>query len=139
MTYPLSRQAAAPSRVLPRALPLVLSLAAAFGAPIAYADDEAITNTPADTVVVTATRTPQRADQVIADTLVIDGAEIARSGAGSVADVLRRQRGIEIARNGGPGTTTSVYLRGANANQIVVLVDGVRIASSTTGGGWEMS
>ena len=86
-----------------------------------------------DTVVVTATRTPQRADQLIADTTVIDSEEIARAGAGSVADLLARQRGIEITRNGGPGTNTSVFLRGANSNQVVVLIDGVRIGSSTTG------
>lgn len=115
MSFPVSRQA------------LALSLASAFVSSCAFADP--IT----DTVVVTATRTPQRADEVIADTVVIDNDEIARSGAGSVADVLRRQRGIEIVRNGGPGTSTSVYLRGANSNQIVVLVDGVRIGSSTTG------
>ena len=86
-----------------------------------------------DTVVVTASRTPQRADAVIPDTVVIDSAEIARAGASSIADVLRRQRGIEIARNGGAGTNTSVFLRGANSNQVVVLVDGVRIGSATTG------
>ncbi|WP_075794494.1 TonB-dependent receptor domain-containing protein [Massilia putida] len=86
-----------------------------------------------DTVVVTANRTPQRADEVIPDTVVISSEEIARAGAGSVADVLRRQRGIEIARNGGAGTNTSVFLRGANSNQVVVLVDGVRIGSATTG------
>jgi vitamin B12 transporter len=50
-----------------------------------------------------------------------------------VADLLRRQRGIEIVRNGGPGASTSVFLRGANSNQVVVLIDGVRIGSSTTG------
>jgi vitamin B12 transporter len=86
-----------------------------------------------DTVVVTATRTPQRADEVIPDTTVIGSEEIARAGAGSVADLLRRQRGIEIVRNGGPGASTSVFLRGANSNQVVVLIDGVRIGSSTTG------
>jgi vitamin B12 transporter len=86
-----------------------------------------------DTVVVTANRTPQRADDVIPDTVVIGSEDIARAGAGSVADVLRRQRGIEIARNGGAGTNTSVFLRGANSNQVVVLVDGVRIGSATTG------
>jgi vitamin B12 transporter len=53
-------------------------------------------------VVVTANRTPQRADEVIPDVTVIGSDEITRAGAGSVADVLRRQRGIEIARNGGP-------------------------------------
>jgi vitamin B12 transporter len=86
-----------------------------------------------DTVVVTANRMPQRADEVIPDTVVINSEDIVRAGAGSVADVLRRQRGIEIARNGGAGTSTSVFLRGANSNQVVVLVDGVRIGSATTG------
>jgi len=127
---------AAPSFALPFALPLAISLASLFAAPCASASTStsaAPEITPADTVVVTATRTPQRADEVIADTVVIDDAEISRAGAGTVADVLRRQRGIEIVRNGGAGASTSVYLRGANSNQVVVLVDGVRIGSSTTG------
>ncbi|QJD99415.1 TonB-dependent receptor [Massilia forsythiae] len=134
MTHILPGRPAAPSfaqppaRPLSRPLALALALAAAFGAQHAGAADAL-----PDTVVVTATRTPQRADQLIADTTVVTGEEIARSGAGSVADVLRRQRGIEIVRNGGAGTSTSVYLRGANANQVVVLIDGVRIGSSTSG------
>lgn len=86
-----------------------------------------------ESVIVTANRTPQRADEVIPDTTVISSEEITRAGAGSVADLLRRQRGIEIVRNGGPGASTSVFLRGANSNQVVVLIDGVRIGSSTTG------
>jgi len=114
MNFPVSRQAAAVS----------LALAIISSTAIAQV---------ADTVVVTATRTPQRAADVIADTTVISAEEIARSGAGSVADILQRQRGIEIARNGPAGTTTSVFVRGANANQVVVLLDGVRIGSSTTG------
>jgi len=107
---------------------LAAAIALALAAPAAFAADPA-----PETVVVTATRTPERADQVIADTTVIGSDEIARAGAGSVADVLARQRGIEIVRNGGPGASTSVFLRGANSNQVVVLVDGVRIGSSTTG------
>ena len=87
-----------------------------------------------DTVVVTASRTPQRAQDVIADVTVIHAEEIARSGAGSVADILQRQRGIEIARNGSAGASTSIFLRGSNSNQVVVLLDGVRIGSSTAGG-----
>jgi vitamin B12 transporter len=118
MHFPVSRQAAA--------------FALALAAPTAFAADSAPDSAP-ETVVVTATRTPERADRVIADTTVIGSDEIARAGAGSVADVLARQRGIEIVRNGGPGASTSVFLRGANSNQVVVLVDGVRIGSSTTG------
>jgi vitamin B12 transporter len=105
----------------------MLSLAFALASPCAFAGSSI------DTVVVTATRSPQRAEALVADTTVISADEIDRSGAGSVADILRRQRGIEIASNGGPGASTSVYLRGANSNQVVVLVDGVRIGSSTTG------
>ncbi|MEW7851492.1 TonB-dependent receptor [Massilia aurea] len=114
MNFPVSRQAAAVS----------LALAIISSTAIAQV---------ADTVVVTATRTPQRAADVIADTTVINAEEIARSGAGSVADILQRQRGIEIARNGPAGTATSVFVRGANANQVVVLLDGVRVGSATTG------
>jgi len=38
-----------------------------------------------------------------------------------------------VVRNGGPGTASSVLIRGADAKQSVVLVDGIRIGSSTTG------
>jgi len=117
MHLPVSRQAAA--------------IALALAAPTAFADP--VLDTASSTVVVTATRTPERADQVLADTTVIGSEEIARAGADSIADLLARQRGIEIVRNGGPGTSTSVFLRGANSNQVVVLIDGVRIGSSTTG------
>ncbi|MES2264137.1 MAG: TonB-dependent receptor [Pseudomonadota bacterium] len=86
-----------------------------------------------NTVVVTATRSPQLQRDVLSDVATITAEEIARSGAGSVIDLLQRQRGIEITRNGGPGTNSSVFIRGANSNQNVVLVDGIRIGSSTSG------
>ena len=120
MNFPVTRTAAAVSFAL-----AIASSSASFAA---HAD-----TTPADTVVVTATRTPQRAADVIPDTTVIHAEEIRRSGAGSVADILQRQRGVEIVRNGPAGASTSVYLRGANSNQVLVLLDGVRLGSSTTG------
>lgn len=89
--------------------------------------------TAIDSVIVTAARTPQLQRDVLADVTVITAEDIALSGAGSIVDVLQRQRGIEISRNGGPGTNSSVFIRGANSNQNVVLVDGVRIGSSTSG------
>ncbi|GAB2882228.1 TonB-dependent receptor [Pseudoduganella ginsengisoli] len=90
-------------------------------------------NTAIDSVIITASRAPQLQRDVLADVTVITAEDIARSGAGSITDVLQRQRGIEISRNGGPGTNSSVFIRGANSNQNVVLVDGVRIGSSTSG------
>lgn len=89
--------------------------------------------TAIDAVIVTATRAPQLQRDVLSDVTVITAEDIARSGAGSIIDVLQRQRGIEISRNGGPGTNSAVFIRGANSNQNVVLVDGVRIGSSTSG------
>jgi vitamin B12 transporter len=86
-----------------------------------------------DPVVVTAARSPQQLDQLIADVTVIGPGEIARAGAQSLADLLQRQPGVQIVTSGGPGTTTGVFLRGANAGQTLVLIDGLRVSSSSTG------
>ncbi|MCB1578796.1 MAG: TonB-dependent receptor plug domain-containing protein, partial [Xanthomonadales bacterium] len=50
-----------------------------------------------------------------------------------ISDLLRLQAGIDIARTGGPGGQTSVFLRGTNNNHVLVLVDGVRVSSLNTG------
>lgn len=88
---------------------------------------------PLASVVVTAARVPQAAADVLSDHVLLSAQDIARSGATNVVDLLRLQRGIEVARNGGPGTNASVFLRGGDSKQTVVLVDGVRIGSSTSG------
>ncbi|WP_296542487.1 TonB-dependent receptor [Rhodoferax sp.] len=85
-------------------------------------------------VVVTATRVPTPITEVLADVSIIDRTTIERSGATGLADVLGRIPGVSFSRNGGPGTTTSVYLRGAESRFTAVYVDGVRIDSQSTGG-----
>lgn len=91
-----------------------------------------------DSVVVTASRTPQPLSSVLADVSVVDRVAIERSGATGVADVLARLPGIEFARNGGPGTTTSVFIRGSETRHTAVYIDGVRVDSQSTGGApWE--
>jgi vitamin B12 transporter len=82
---------------------------------------------------VTAARAPQPFATLLADVTVIDADTIARSGADSLAELLQRQPGLEIAQNGGPGSTSALFVRGSNANQVVVLVDGLRVSSSSTG------
>lgn len=84
-------------------------------------------------VVVTATRSPQPIQNLVADVSVISAADIRAAGQSTLSEVLQTQPGVEISSNGGPGTTTSVYLRGANAGHTLVLVDGMRIGSATTG------
>lgn len=91
-----------------------------------------------DTVVVTANRTPQPVSRVLADVSIVDRESIERSGATAVADLLARLPGIEFARNGGPGTATSVFIRGAETRHTAVYIDGVRVESQSTGGAvWE--
>jgi len=86
-----------------------------------------------ETVVVTAARGPQSIDDLVADVTVIGPEEIARSGADSLATLLSRQPGLEIVQNGSPGSTSGVFIRGANRQQTVVLLDGMRIESSSAG------
>jgi len=84
-------------------------------------------------VVVTAARMPQPIATLTADLTVIDADAIAASGSRSFAELLQGQPGVEIVQNGGPGSTSGVFLRGANRGQTVLLVDGLRVSSSTVG------
>jgi len=87
-----------------------------------------------DPVVVTATRQPQKLSEVLADLTVISREDIERQGFGAVADLLRNIGAVEMARNGTPAGTTSLYLRGAETRHTAVLIDGVRVDSQSTGG-----
>jgi vitamin B12 transporter len=86
-----------------------------------------------DPVVVTAARGPQTIDELVADVTVIGPDQIARAGADSLATLLARQPGLEIVQNGGAGATSGVFIRGANRQQTLVLLDGLRIESSSAG------
>jgi vitamin B12 transporter len=85
------------------------------------------------TVVVTATRLAIPLDEVLAPVIVIDRATIERSNANDTAELLRFHAGLDVARNGGPGQTTALFIRGAESNHTLVLVDGVRINPGTIG------
>ena len=86
-----------------------------------------------DTIVVTASRTPQELKNVLSDTSVIDRETLSRAGQSSLAEVLSRSHGIEYVNNGGPQTATSLFMRGANSNQTLVLIDGQRINNASSG------
>jgi vitamin B12 transporter len=84
-------------------------------------------------VVVTATRGENPADRVIANVEIIEAAELERQPAADLGDVLRTRAGIEVARLGGAGQQTSLFLRGTESNHVLVLVDGLRINPGTIG------
>ena len=84
-------------------------------------------------LVVTATRIPLPESEVLASAILIDRDAIELSGASDPGDILRFHAGLDLGRNGGPGQTTAVFIRGANSNQTLVMVDGVRINPGTIG------
>jgi len=84
-------------------------------------------------VIVTATRTANSVDQVLATSTVIQRKEILESQALTVADVLRSKAGIDVASNGGPGQTSSVFIRGAESDHTLIMIDGVKMNPGTIG------
>ncbi|HZV98880.1 MAG TPA: TonB-dependent receptor [Methylophilaceae bacterium] len=90
-------------------------------------------NNQLNDVVVTATRTPQKISGVLSDVSVIDEEEIRKAGQTSLVELLKMQPGIEMSQSGGIGKSSSVFIRGANATHTLVLIDGMRVSSATTG------
>lgn len=110
--------------------PLAALLPLAFVQPVAAVEQLA----SLDTMVVTATRQAQRASDVLFDTTVIESEEIRKAGpTATLNELLVRQPGIEINQRGGVGTDASIFIRGSNNTHALVLVDGIRLGSTTTG------
>ena len=107
---------------------LSLSILAALGGS-AFADEANLQ----PEVVVTATRFAQTVDDTLADVSVITRDDIEAGVVRDISDLLRLQPGIDIARTGGPGGQTSIFLRGTNNNHVLVLIDGVRVSALGTG------
>src|SRR5690606_2062936 len=84
-------------------------------------------------VVVTADRLQLAIDQTLSSVSVIDRARIETYGALDLVDLLRAEAGVDVIRTGGLGAQTAIFMRGANSNQVLVLVDGVRVSTSTAG------
>lgn len=93
-----------------------------------------------DDVIVTAARAAQRADEVGQAVTVVTRDEIDRRQTVSVADLLSTTPGVTVTRNGSLGGFTGVRLRGAEAEQTLVVIDGVRVNDpSSPGGGFDFA
>jgi vitamin B12 transporter len=89
---------------------------------------------PLEEVVVTATRVETPWAQLTKAVTVITKEEIEERQLITVEQALREVPSLNVVRQGSIGSQTSVFLRGANSDQTLVLIDGVRVATSTTGG-----
>jgi vitamin B12 transporter len=114
----------------------VAILAACAAEPVAAEETQPFELKP--NLVVTASRMPESLDRALAPVSVITREDIRLSAAQDLFELLRLQPGVDIVRTGGPGTQTSIFLRGTNSNHVLVLVDGVRVSSANTGAyAWE--
>ncbi|VAW85948.1 Outer membrane vitamin B12 receptor BtuB [hydrothermal vent metagenome] len=93
----------------------------------------ALATTELDSIIVTATRTAQTADETLASVTVINREDIERQQAQSVQDVLRGVPGISISNSGGAGKATSLFMRGTESDHVLVLIDGIKVGSATLG------
>jgi vitamin B12 transporter len=84
-------------------------------------------------IVVTAARVPQPLSGTLQSVTVITADDIASSGQETLTGLLQRLGGVEVASTGGAGQPSAVFIRGANSAHTLVLVDGMRIGSATSG------
>jgi vitamin B12 transporter len=84
-------------------------------------------------VIVTASRLPESLEDTLSSVTVIERADIERAQARTLDELLAGVEGVSLARQGGVGQPTSLYLRGGESDHVLWLIDGVRIGSVTTG------
>ena len=118
-------------------LPAALLLGSSFISPVQAQTESTTTAAEATeigtTVVVTASRSAETVDDSLASVTVIDRDQIERTQAQSVTELLGSAPGIQLTSNGGRGKSSSLYLRGTNSDQVLVLIDGIKAGSPTTG------
>ncbi len=85
-------------------------------------------------LVVTATKVETPTKEIGSSITVITSQEIAEKQQSSVLDVLRSVPSLDVARSGGMGQTTSVFMRGADSEHTLVLIDGVEMNDPISAG-----
>lgn len=113
----------------------------AAGAKASSPDEAGVTAaTAVEQVVVTANRTPLAVSQVGVSFTVLTLDQIRQDQETQVADILTRTPGVTLSQNGGPGGTASIFIRGADSDETLVLIDGVKVNDpSDTGTGYDFS
>mgnify|MGYP001210684679 FL=1 len=86
-----------------------------------------------ETMVVTANRFEQPKSSVIASADVITKQQIEQLQLKTLTEALKWLPGVQVTNNGGQGQSSDVYIRGNSSSHIIVLLNGVRIGSSTLG------
>jgi vitamin B12 transporter len=86
------------------------------------------------TVVVTATRTEVPLESVSTSVSVVSEKQIEQRQSPTVVEALRDVPGVDVSQTGSTGTAATVFIRGADADQSLIMFDGVAVNSPTLGG-----
>ncbi|EJM59773.1 outer membrane cobalamin receptor protein [Pseudomonas sp. GM49] len=84
-------------------------------------------------VLISANRQVEARNDSSAANTVFTREDIDRLQPDSVTDLLRRVPGVQVSQSGGRGSLPGIFIRGTQSAQSLVLVDGQRIGSSTSG------
>jgi vitamin B12 transporter len=120
-------------RRLSQTLGLLGSMACFVGAPVMA--QQPANGREMDDLVVTATRLATPRAQVASSVTVITAEDIKRRQFRSVSQALRSVPGLHVVQSGGPGQQTSVFMRGANSNHTLVLIDGIEATDPSSPAG----
>ena len=117
------------------ALPLALALAAAFSTNLfAQTVPTSMPVAALPETVVTASRIAVPITDVLADVSIVTRETLDKAGPSSLREVLAQLPGVQFSSNGSYRSSSGIFLRGAASRQTIVLIDGVRMGSATSGG-----
>lgn len=124
---------------MPNYLPVSAALAALVVSPVVVAQSDLPSaqsglQSTLNPVVVTAALAPRTANDSLSSVTVLDEATLRRQDPVSITDLFRGQPGVDVSSNGSFGKNSSVYIRGTGSGQNVLLIDGIRLRSATSGG-----
>ena len=93
-----------------------------------------VASSPTELITVTGSRQPLAINQLAGSVSVLTEAEIAQSSATFVSELLTQFANVDLSVNGGVGQYAELRIRGAEANHVLVLLDGVQINDLAQGG-----
>ncbi|AVH49371.1 MULTISPECIES: TonB-dependent receptor plug domain-containing protein [Acinetobacter] len=117
----------------PTALVGAIALAMGFSTSVSAQDSSNVVNASLDTLVVTATRSEEKIENVPARISVISKAEIEKNPALNLNDLVKQDAALNVVQTGGLGQTTSIFTRGTNSNHTLVLKDGAALIEGING------
>lgn len=109
------------------------TLAAIGAGLVAFSSPDAAAEEHLDEIIVTGSRAPLAVSATGSTVTVIARDAIERRQVRYVGDLLRQVPGFAVSQSGTPGSQTQVRVRGAEANHVLVLIDGTRANDPATG------